>query len=107
MFISSAFAETGAAAQPGLMEQLIFFAPILLVGGYLFYAQFKRAKEHKALTDGLQRGDEIITMGGELGRVTKVHEQYIALEIAENVEVLIQKMAVQGVLPKGTIKAIK
>ncbi len=107
MFISNAFADSGAAAQPGLVEQLIFFAPILLVAIYLFYTQFKRAKEHKSMTEGLQRGDEIVTLGGQLGRVTKVHEQYIAIEIADNLEVLIQKVAVQGVLPKGTMKSIK
>jgi preprotein translocase subunit YajC len=107
MFISNAYADSGAQPQGGLMEQVIFFAPILLLAGYMIYSQFKRAKQHKLMTEALQRGDEIITIGGELGRVNKVHEQYIAIEIADNVEVLIQKMAVQTVLPKGTIKTIK
>ena len=55
----------------------------------------------------LQRGDEVVTTGGELGRVTKVYEQYVGVELAENIEVTVQKVAIQSVLPKGTIKAIK
>lgn len=107
MFISNAFADSGTSAQGGLMEQIIFFAPIFLLAAYMIFSQFKRAKEHKNMTDALQRGDEVVTIGGELGRVTKIHEQYIAIEIAENVEVLVQKMAIQSVLPKGTMKSIK
>jgi len=72
----------------------------------LLRPQQKRAKEQKAMLAALQKGDEIITVGGELGRVSKVGENYISLEVAENVTVLIQKSAVQTVLPKGTIKSI-
>ena len=107
MFISNAFADSGAQPQGGLMDQVLFFAPILLLAAYMIFSQFKRAKQHKLMTEALQRGDEVVTIGGELGRVTKVHEQYIGVEISENVEVLVQKTAIQSVLPKGTIKAIK
>ena len=107
MFISNAFADSGAQAQGGWLEQVTFFAPILLLAAYMIYSQFKRAKQHKIMTEALQRGDEIITMGGQLGRVNKVYEEYIALELTDNVEVFLQKSAIQTVLPKGTIKAIK
>ena len=69
--------------------------------------QSKRAKEHKVMLEALQRGDEVVTMGGELGRVSKVYEQYVGVELAENIEVTVQKAAIQSVLPKGTIKSIK
>jgi preprotein translocase subunit YajC len=68
--------------------------------------QQKRAKEHKALIDALQKGDEVVTMGGILGKVTKVGEENVGVEIADNVVVQVQKLAIQNVLPKGTIKAL-
>jgi preprotein translocase subunit YajC len=68
--------------------------------------QQKRAKEHKALIEALQKGDEIVTIGGELGKVVKVDENYVQVEIAANVVITIQKAAVQTTLPKGTIKSI-
>jgi preprotein translocase subunit YajC len=66
--------------------------------------QMKRAKEHKALIEGLQKGDEVVTAGGVLGRISKVGEGYVGVEIAPNVEIQVQRAAVQTVLPKGTIK---
>ncbi len=70
----------------------------------------KRQKEHKNLVSALAKGDEVVTAGGILGKVSKVNETYIAVEIARDgerpVEVLVQKVAVQTVLPKGTIKAL-
>ena len=66
----------------------------------------KRAKEHKAMVDALQKGDEVVAAGGVLGRVTKVSENYVTLEIASNVEIRVQRPAVQVVLPKGTIKGV-
>jgi|SRR3990167_559038 len=109
MFISNAYAEAAAPAQgPGLMESLIL--PIALMAiFYLFILrpQSKRAKEHKAMIGALQRGDEVVTGGGEVGRVSKVYEEYVGVEFAENIEMTVQKSAIQSVLPKGTIKSIK
>ncbi|MGB8436129.1 MAG: preprotein translocase subunit YajC [Burkholderiales bacterium] len=68
--------------------------------------QMKRAKEHKALVEGLQKGDEIVAGGGMIGRITKVSDAYVTLEIAENTEVVVQRSAVQTVLPKGTLKSL-
>lgn len=68
--------------------------------------QMKRAKEHKALVEGLQKGDEIVAGGGMIGRITKVSDAYVTLEIAENTEIVVQRSAVQTVLPKGTLKSL-
>ena len=108
MLISPAFAQvTGGAGDLGQWTGLL---PIVLMFVLLYFMlirpQMKRAKEHKSMTEGLQKGDEIVTSGGVLGKITKVSEFYVALEIASGVEVNIQKGAVQTLLPKGTIKSI-
>jgi preprotein translocase subunit YajC len=110
MFISNAYAEA-AAATGSMQEGVMQFLPLIgLVAVFYFLVlrpQQKRAKEHKGMVEGLQRGDEVITDGGELGRVNKIFEQYVSVELAENVEVTVQKTSIQTVLPKGTIKSIK
>jgi preprotein translocase subunit YajC len=108
MFISNAYAE-GAAAAPGggIMEFLPLIALVAVFYFLVLRPQSKRAKEHKAMMEALQRGDEVVTMGGEVGTVNKVYEQYVAVELAENLVVTVQKAAIQSVLPKGTIKSIK
>ena len=108
MWINSALAQGfGGAAGGGEMVNLVL---IVLMFGVLYFLmirpQMKRAKEHKAMIDALQRGDEVVTSGGVLGRVTKVGENYVSVEVANNVEVQLQRPAVQLVLPKGTIKNI-
>jgi preprotein translocase subunit YajC len=108
MFISNAYAEAAPPVQSaGLMD---FLPLIVLVAVFYFFIlrpQSKRAKEQKAMIEALQRGDEVVTAGGELGRISKVYEQYVGVELAENVEVTVQKASIQAVLPKGTIKSIK
>ena len=108
MFIGNAYAE-GAAAAPGggIMDFLPLIALIAVFYFLILRPQSKRAKEHKVMVEALQRGDEVVTLGGEVGTVSKVLEQYVAVELAENVVVTVQKSAIQSVLPKGTIKAIK
>jgi preprotein translocase subunit YajC len=69
--------------------------------------QMKRAKETKAMIEALQKGDEVVTAGGVVGRITKIGDAYIALEIAPNTEISVQKAAVQVLLPKGSIKSIQ
>ncbi len=93
---------------------LMGLLPIVLMFAILYFLmirpQMKRQKEHKALVAGLAKGDEVITAGGLLGKVTKVTDGYIGMEVADladkPVEILVQRSAVQMVLPKGTIKAI-
>ena len=106
MFITSAFAQ-GVASPSG--SDLMSFAPLVVIFVVFYFMlirpQMKRSKEMKSMLDALQKNDEVVTAGGELGRVVKVGENYVTLEVAPNVEVLVQKTAVQTVLPKGTIKA--
>jgi preprotein translocase subunit YajC len=109
MFISNAYAEAAAAGsvQEGIMQYLPLVALVAVFYFLVLRPQQTRAKEHKGMVEALQRGDEIVTIGGELGRVTKVYEVYVGVELTENVEVMLEKVAIQKVLPKGTIKSIK
>jgi len=107
MWINQAWAQSGGGAQGGGIESMLL---IVVMFGVLYFMmirpQMKRAKEHKAMIEALQKGDEIVSSGGVLGRVIKLNENYVTLEIASGVEVQIQRSAVQVVLPKGTIKNI-
>ena len=106
-FISDALAEgAGTASSQGPMGSLIMLA--VLFG--LFYLllirpQAKRAKEHKAMVGAIAKGDEVVTNGGMLCRITKVGDSFITAEVADNVSIKIQRSAIQSVMPKGTIKS--
>ncbi len=106
MFISSAFAQTtsGGDIQSSLMSML----PLVLMFVVLYFVmirpQMKRSKEHRLMIEALAKGDEVATAGGVLGKVTKVGDAYIGVEIANGIEVQLQRSAVVQVLPKGTIK---
>jgi len=107
MFISNAYAQAAApAASAGFTDFLPLIALIAVFYFLILRPQMTRSKAQKIMLAALQKGDEIVTIGGELGRVTKVGENYLSVEIADNVTVTIQKSAVQTVLPKGTIKSI-
>jgi preprotein translocase subunit YajC len=107
LFISNAYAEGAAAPQSGGFMEFLPLVALLAVFYFLILRpQQKRTKEHKTLMDALQKGDEIITVGGILGKVIKVGEENVAVEIADNIVVHVQKPAIQNVLPKGTIKAL-
>ena len=108
MLISPAYAQAPAlGGDSGLMG----FLPIVLMFVLLYFLmirpQMKRAKEQKTMIEALQKGDEVITAGGVLGRISKVSDAYVSVEIAANTEVSVQKSAVQTLLPKGTIKSIQ
>lgn len=99
--------DGGAAGGMGVMGQVIFFAGFILIFYFLIWRpQSKRAKEHKSLMSGLNKGDEVVTSGGIAGKITKVTDDFILVEIADNVEVKVQKVAVATALPKGTLKDI-
>ncbi len=109
MFISSAFAQTAPAAAGGDMTSSLFsMLPLVLMFGVLYFVmirpQMKKQKEHRAMVEALAKGDEIVTVGGVLGKVSKLGDGYLSLEISNGVEVQIQRSAVVQVLPKGTIK---
>ena len=86
------------------------FLPSVLMFVLLYFMlirpQMKRAKDHKLMIEALEKGAEVVTSGGIVGRITKLSDAYINLEIAPNTEIVIQKQAVQTLLPKGTMKAI-
>ncbi len=108
MLISQAYAQAPAAGgDSGLMT----FLPIVLMFVLLYFLmirpQMKRGKEHKTMVEALQKGDEVIAAAGVLGRITKVTDAYVTVEIAANTEISVQKGAVQTLLPKGTIKSIQ
>lgn len=108
MFINYAYAQAAAApAQDGFIQFLPLIGLVAVFYFLVLRPQTKRAKELKAMAEALQRGDEVLTTGGMLGRVTKVHDQYVSVELAQNVEVTVQKSSIQSVLPKGTIGSIK
>ena len=108
MLISNAFAQTAGAG--GAAGGLMSFLPIILMFAVLWFImirpQMKRQKEAKAMLEALAKNDEVVTAGGILGRVTKVNEQYVTLEVAEGTELTVQKNAVTAVLPKGSLKAL-
>ncbi len=111
MFISSAFAQTApaaAAAGGDMQSSLMSMLPLLLMFVVLYFVmirpQMKKQKEHKAMIDALAKGDEIITAGGFLGKVSKLGDSFLSIEIANGVEVQMQRSAVVQVLPKGTVK---
>ena len=113
MFASPAFAQ--AAAAPGSpVSTLMSFVPILLIFVIMYFLmirpQMKRAKEHRNMLAALQKGDEVVTAGGIVGKVTKVGEAYVTVEVSasegKSIEMNFQKSTIQTLLPKGTIKAI-
>jgi preprotein translocase subunit YajC len=104
--ISNAYADGGTAApaqDAGSMMMLTLFLVVAFV--FMMWSQQKRSKQQKTMVDSLQKGDEVVTLGGTLGRVEKVGDNYLSIAVAENVVVQIQRSAVQSVLPKGTIKS--
>jgi preprotein translocase subunit YajC len=107
MFMSQAWAQGAGGAQGGGIESMLL---IVVMFGVLYFLmirpQMKRAKEHKAMIEALQKGDEVVSAGGILGRITKINENYVSLEVAQGVEMQLQRGSVQVVLPKGTIKNI-
>ena len=110
MFISSAFAQTAPAAAAGgdMQSTLMSMLPLLLMFAVLYFVmirpQMKKQKEHRAMIDALAKGDEIVTAGGLLGKVSKIGDAYLSVELASGVEVQMQRQAVVQVLPKGTLK---
>ncbi|MDR2838205.1 MAG: preprotein translocase subunit YajC [Azonexus sp.] len=109
MMISLAHAQTAAgAADPtgGFMSLLPMVAMFAILWFLLIRPQMRKAKDHKALIEALQKGDEVVTGGGLVGRITKVGEAYVTLEIAEGTEVVVQRPAIGIVLPKGSLKSL-
>lgn len=109
MLISPAFAQAtgGAGSDPGLIGFLPLILMFVLLWFLLIRPQMKRQKEHKQMVEALQKGDEVVAAGGLVGRITRLSDSYVTLEIAPNTEVVVQRGAVQMPLPKGTIKSLQ
>jgi preprotein translocase subunit YajC len=103
--ISSAHAQQGGAAGGGMIEFLIMIAIFFAIMYFLIIRpQSKRAKEHRAMVEALSKGDEVVTNGGLLGKVTDVGENFMRVELADGVVVIVQRQSVSAVMPKGTMK---
>ena len=109
MFISQAFAQSAPAAAAGGAEStLLSLLPLVLMFVVLYFImirpQMKRQKEHKAMLDALAKGDEVVVGGGVVGRISKLGDSLVCVEIAEGVEIQVQRPSIVQVLPKGTFK---
>ena len=108
-FIPAAFAEGAvpAAGPAGSGFEWVFLVGFLVIFYLMIWRpQAKRAKEQKGLIGGLQKGDEVVTNGGSAGKVSKVSDDFVVIEVSDTVELKIQKVAIAASLPKGTLKAI-
>jgi preprotein translocase subunit YajC len=105
--ISNAFAQTPAAAPGG---DLMAFLPMILIFVVFYFLlirpQQKKAKENRAMLGALQKGDEVVTAGGVIGKVSKLSEQYATIEVAPSIEMNVQRSSISQLLPKGTIKTL-
>ena len=110
MLISNAFAQAAPAAAQDPMSTFTSLLPMILMFIVLWFLmirpQMKRAKEHKALLEGLQKNDEVLTQGGIAGRITKAGDEYLTVEISNGVEIVVQRAAVASKLEKGTLKSL-
>ena len=108
MFISQALAQTAPAAAGDTQSSLLSLLPLVLMFVVLYFImirpQMKRQKEHKTMVEALAKGDEIVTAGGVLGRVSKLGDTFLSIEVANGVELQVQRSSIVQVLPKGTLK---
>ncbi len=107
MFISAAYAQAAGSA-PAPESSLLSLLPLVAMFVVLYFImirpQMKRQKEHKAMLDALAKGDEVVTAGGVLGRITKIGDSIVHVEVASGLELQVQRASVAQVLPKGTLK---
>jgi preprotein translocase subunit YajC len=109
VFISNAFAQAAPAPSGGGAEStLLSLLPLVLMFVVLYFImirpQMKRQKEHKTMIEALAKGDEVVTAGGLIGRISKLGETYLHIEAATGVELQVQRTSIVQVLPKGTLK---
>ena len=105
MWITPAYAQDAGAA--GAVMQIMPLVLIFVVFYFLLIRpQQKKAKEHRAMIDAIEKGNEVVTSGGIVGRVSKLNDQFVTIEVAPGVEMTLQRQAISQLLPKGTIKAL-
>ena len=106
MFISNAYAQAGGEAAGSFMGLLPLILMFVILWFLMIRPQMKRAKEHKNMVAALAKGDEVVTQGGIAGRITDLGDNFIHLEVADKVNVVVQRPSVATVLPKGTLKTL-
>ena len=105
-FIDNAWAQAAPGGEPSLLTGMLPLILIFVVFYFLLIRpQSKRAKEHKAMVEALAKGDEVVTAGGILGKITEVGDQFVALEVSNGVVLKVQNHTVGAVMPKGTVKS--
>lgn len=108
MFISNAYAQAASAAAGPESNSLLQMLPMVAIFVVLYFVmirpQMKRQKEHKAMIEAVAKGDEVVTAGGVIGKVSKLGDNFIHLEVANGVELQLQRSAITQVLPKGSLK---
>ena len=108
MFISNAFAQAAPAAAASGTDTLFSLLPLVLMFVVLYFImirpQMKRQKEHRAMIDALAKGDEVVVAGGIVGRISRLGDTIVHVEVSEGVEMQVQRPSVVQVLPKGTYK---
>jgi preprotein translocase subunit YajC len=107
-FITPAYAQAAPASSP--TDSLLTFLPMVAIFVVFYFLlirpQQKKQKEARAMLESLNKGDEVVTAGGVVGRIAKLNEQYATIEIAPNTEMVVQRGAISQLLPKGTIKSL-
>jgi len=106
VIVSPAYAQAAPAGGSGFESLILLVAMFAIMYFLLIRPQMKRAKEQRAMVEALQKGDEVVAAGGVIGRISKLTDQYLTVEVAPNTEIVMQRSAVQVVLPKGTIKSV-
>lgn len=108
MFIANAFAQTSGAAPSS--DMLTSFLPMIAIFVVFYFLlirpQQKRAREQRELLGALEKGNEVVTAGGMVGKIARINEQYVTLEVASGVEITVQRSSVSQLLPKGTLKSL-
>lgn len=106
-FFSTAYAQEAAPIGSSPISSLLFFGGFLLLFYFILWRpQSKQAKERREMASAIAKGDEVMTAGGLMGKVTKVNDDYVAIEVADNVELKLQKSSIVASLPKGTLSQI-
>jgi preprotein translocase subunit YajC len=103
-FISDAMAQGSAPGGDGTMSIIFLVGMFVIMYFFLIRPQVKRQKEHKAMVEGLKKGDEIQTMGGLMGKIIDLGDNFMKVEVADNVVVTVRKTAVETIMPKGSLK---
>ena len=106
LFVADAWAQGAPSQEPGMFGLLLPFLVIVVFWLFLVRPQMKRQKEHTKMVDALTKGDEAVTNGGLLGRISEVGDHFVTLQVAKNIEVKVEKSAIARIMPKGTIKGL-